>query len=223
MRRGFTLLEVMISIAILVTALVILMEIQGTAVQMTLDAERFVTATHLAQEKMNEVLFRVEAEGFGDTDIYEEGDFEDFGEESLDVSFGDSFQDFHWEYSIAEIDLGMAGDLAGAADQISNSGYWGEGGDEEIEAPESGAPDLSALGISPELITDMLGMYIREVRVRVWWGKNSKEAEELKDQVILVTHVINPTGQIVPGASSDASAAGGATGGLTGGATSVGR
>jgi hypothetical protein len=69
----------------------------------------------------------------------------------------------------------------------------------------------------------MLGMYIREVRVRVWWGKNAKEAEELKDQVILVTHVINPTGQIVPGASSDASAAGGATGGLTGGATSVGR
>ena len=43
------------------------------------------------------------------------------------------------------------------------------------------------------MITEMLATYIREVRVLVWWGDNEDEL----DQVELVTHIINPTGEII--------------------------
>ena len=53
--------------------------------------------------------------------------------------------------------------------------------------------NLGAL-MSGDAITQMLGPYIREVRVRVWWGEDSDEAEELGNEVVLTGHVVNPTG-----------------------------
>lgn len=227
MRRGFTLLEVMVALAILTTSLVLLMEIQSSAIQMTQEAQRLVVASNLAEEKVTEVLLLVEEEGFGTDDIHENGDFSDFGDDAFDLKYGDRLEDYHWEYWVEEIDLGLAGDLTGMADQVAGSGYWGEGS-EEIDAPETpagaGAPDLSTLGLSPDLITEMLGQYIREVRVRVWWGEDSQRAEDLGNEVLVTTHVINPTGQIVPGAGAGSTdAAGGSTapGGLP--STGVGR
>ncbi len=215
-RAGFTLLEVMIALAILTVSMVLLMEIQSTAIQMTREAEKLVTATNLADEKMAEVLLFVEEEGFGTDDIYEHGDFSDFGDDAFDLQFAENLEDFHWEYWVEEIDLGLAGDLAGSADTLAGSGYWGEGG-EDIDAPDvpegGGAPDLSALGVSNEMITEMLGQFIREVRMRVWWGEDSRTAEDLGDEILVTSHVINPSGQIIPGAGA---------GGTTGGAAAPG-
>ena len=42
----------------------------------------------------------------------------------------------------------------------------------------------------------MLGPYIREVRVRVWWGDDADKAEELGDEVIITAHVVNPMGAL---------------------------
>ncbi|MBN2801364.1 MAG: prepilin-type N-terminal cleavage/methylation domain-containing protein [Deltaproteobacteria bacterium] len=200
-RRGFSLLEVMVSLAILVVSMTILMETQNTAVKMTREAERVVTGTHLAQEKLNEVLLQVEEEGFGDQDIEEHGDFKDFGSEELDLKMGQALDDYYYAWSVLEIDLGLAGDIAGMGESMAGSGYWGESQPEvQSNAAGGGAPDLSALGVSNEMITEMLGAYIREARVVVWWGtEDLKLAEERGDQVILTTHVINPTGQIIPG------------------------
>jgi hypothetical protein len=55
---------------------------------------------------------------------------------------------------------------------------------------------------------EMLGNFLREVRVVVWWGDN----EDGTDQVELVSHIINPTGLVTSG---DTSVDGGTTSGST--------
>ena len=55
---------------------------------------------------------------------------------------------------------------------------------------------LGAL-LSPEMLSQMLSPYIREVRVRVYWAGDSREAEENGTEIILTTHVINPSGELV--------------------------
>ncbi|MDP6935406.1 MAG: hypothetical protein QGG40_20970, partial [Myxococcota bacterium] len=82
--------------------------------------------------------------------------------------------------------------MAGAAGDLASSGYWGDDAAQELETDQS--PDLTDF-VSPDMITDMLGSYIREVRVLVWWGDEPED----EDQIELVTHVINPSGTIVAG------------------------
>lgn len=194
-RRGFSLLEVMIALAILTTSIVILVETQSTAAWATREAEKVVTGTDLARYKMSEALLRVEADGFTDGEIFESGDFRDLGDEVLNLQMGEALEDFHWEYAVQEIDIQLAGDIAAMASEFAGDDGGGEGGP-SIPGLPGGAGGLSAL-LSPEMLSQMLGPYIREVRVRVWWGKNSDEAEDYGSEVILVSHVINPSGDLV--------------------------
>lgn len=195
-RRGFSLLEVMIALAILTTSLVILVETQSSAVLLTNEAEKTITATDLAQMKLTEALLRVEEEGFGVADVYESGEFDDLGDEVLDVEYGRELEEFHWEYGISEIDIDSMGDIASAA-STAQSVMGGGDGAEAASGGAAGSPAmdaLGALGFGPEQITTMLGPYIREVRVRVWWGEDSDQAEEDGSEIVITTHVINPTG-----------------------------
>ena len=68
-RRAFTLLEVIIALAILVMALTILVESQGSAAYMVRDADRVRLATVLAEEKMVEAQIILEFEGWTAQDI----------------------------------------------------------------------------------------------------------------------------------------------------------
>jgi len=198
-QRGFTLLEVVIAMGILAISLVVLVDAQATAVDMTLGAERYGTATMLAQEKMTEVRIQLEQEGFTDRDIEEEGDFDEYGDDMESVDFEDVFSDYEWAYTVREIELSLAGDLMGMAGDLAGDGYWGDQGQEADLAQAT--PQAGMLGnfLSPEMITDSLSPYMRELVVRVWWGDN----EDGIDQVELTTHVINPSGVVIPGGSED--------------------
>jgi prepilin-type N-terminal cleavage/methylation domain-containing protein len=194
-RSGFTLLEVVIALAILAVSVMILVETQAGALLMSTDADRMQTATYLAEEKMMEAQLMLEREGWGSQDIEEEGDFEDFGEEDfrggsiqLDME-STQYDDFKWAYTIREINLDIPSNLGDMAGDLSEGGYFGERDTEEFQGSQ---PDLTDLGISPDMISEYLGAYIREVRVIVWWGDNEDEL----DQVELLTHVINPTGVV---------------------------
>jgi prepilin-type N-terminal cleavage/methylation domain-containing protein len=205
-RSGFTLLEVIIALAIMVTAMTVLVETQGNAAQMTLMAQRVVLATDLASYKLNGVLLLMEEEGFGDMDLYEAGDFDDLGDDVLNTTFDDALDDYEWEWWVSQIDIGLAGDIAAMTDELEESGLFkGGSGDSSMQGQEmpSGAPtelpDLGMFGLSPELMTERLAPFVREVRVRVWWGEDSEEAEKRHDEVYLTTHIVNPTGQIIPG------------------------
>ena len=52
----------------------------------------------------------------------------------------------------------------------------------------------------------MLKPYIREVRVLIWWGEEPEEGADCEDCIELVTHVANPTGEVIAGAGEDPNA-----------------
>ncbi|MBT3217458.1 MAG: prepilin-type N-terminal cleavage/methylation domain-containing protein [Proteobacteria bacterium] len=193
-RAGFSLLEVMVAIAILVATTVILVEMQSNAALMTREAERMIVATDLAQMKMTEVLLLMEEEGFTDQDLYEYGDFDDLGDDVLDVEFGRALDDYHWEWWVSQIDIGLAGDLAAMAGTLQKGGIMSE--ENASELTEGGLPDLAAFGFSNEMMAERLAMFLREVRIRVYWGDDSERAAERADDVTLTTHINNPTGRV---------------------------
>jgi len=197
-RTGFTLLEVIISLGILATSLVVLVDTQATAVMSTQEAARLTLATNLAQEKMMEVQLIMEREGFGEQDIEEDGDFDDYGEEdfrgedlhlSLDPG---SLDDFKWAYTVRKIELSIPTNLGDVAGDLAGTGYFGEEGS-EMDVGET--PDLGDMGISPTMVSEHLAKFIREVRILVWWGPNEDEL----DQIEITTHIINPTGVVSEG------------------------
>jgi len=196
-RKGFSLLEVMVALAILTVSLILLVQTQSSAVLLTNEAERIVTATDLAQMKMTDALLDVEKNGFGVSDNYQSGDFSTLGDDLLDKQFGKDLDDYHWEYLVTEVDIQMIGDLATAAQSLpqmtSGASADGMSGD-AANAASNPLASLGALGIGPDMITSFLQPYVREIRVRVWWGKDSKKAEDDGTEVVLVTHVINPGG-----------------------------
>jgi len=207
-RRAFTLLEVVISLGILATAMVVLIDSQAFAVFSTREADFIIRSTQLAEEKMMEVQILMEREGFSDQDIEEEGDFEEFGAEEfrgddLHLDLEDELKDFRWAYTVRKIELSMPPNLGGMASDLAGGGYFGE--EKSAEMDVGGAPDLGDMGVSGDMITDTLADYIREVRVRVWWGDNEDET----DQIELTSHIINPTGIMGAGGPLGASSTSG--------------
>lgn len=206
-RRAFTLLEVVIALAILSVSLFVLVDSQASAVLMTIDSQKILTGTYLAQEKMAEAMLRLEEEGFRDGDIDEEGDFEDLGNEENGMQsgpdFGDSFEGYQWAYTIREVDI-QVGDIGQAANELESAGYGGASSEEASgsEAPET--RDALDAGIQPDMISDYLRPYIREVRVLVWWSEDEPDMDEgCEDCIELVSHVVNPSGVVIPGSTDE--------------------
>ena len=94
----------------------------------------------------------------------------------MDLNFDESFEDYRWAWTIREIELSGLGDLGGVTEDLAGSGYWGE----ETESSDVETKDLGDMGIEPDMITDMLSAYIREVRVVVWWGENEDSVDQIE-------------------------------------------
>jgi general secretion pathway protein I len=86
--RGFTLMEVMIAMAILAIALVAIFQSQSQSVSMAAHARFLTTSSLLAQSKMAEI----EAKGLRNTQS-ENGDF------------GDGFTDYRWRLDVRDTEI----------------------------------------------------------------------------------------------------------------------
>jgi len=205
-RRAFTLLEVVIALAILAVGMTVLLQTQATAVVMTTESDKIRIGTLLAQEKMAECELYVEKNGFSSDDIDEDGDFSEYGAEDFradvgDIDIAETLGDYHWAYTIRQIELTMPEDLTGTASDLIGEGYLGTDVQDAATSTDLGEEslDLGDLGLSSDTVTDQLSSYIREVRVLVWWSDEQDEDGNYIDSVELVTHVINPSGFVVAG------------------------
>lgn len=103
---GFTLLEVMVALAILAGALVVLIRIVTGNIQNTNRAKMITVATFLARAKIVEIEDRVLIEGFIDFDDERKGDFS-----------AEGYPDLTWESNVERVRLPL--DLAQKAQQAS--------------------------------------------------------------------------------------------------------
>jgi general secretion pathway protein I len=95
--KGFTLLEVMIAMAILAVSLLVILDFQSTAVIISGRSQSVSVATSLARHQMAQLILQIEAEmtkGSLSDDMSEEGDFSDLG-----------FPDYRWEMEIRKVEI----------------------------------------------------------------------------------------------------------------------
>lgn len=117
-KRGFSLIEVLVALAVLTIGLTALLITHGNSVRNTVAVVVIYRATTLAQEKMAELEMNnyeledpeeleLEAGDYYYSKLYEEGEFEN---ESFDRLL-DWREDYLWEISIEETDLEGIGKL----------------------------------------------------------------------------------------------------------------
>src|SRR5688572_29176247 len=166
MKRAFSLLEVMVALAILSVGLVLLMQVQARSAELAIQAREMTVATMLARGKLYDCQTDLMKKGFSIGDYDEEGNFDDEG-----------YPNFYWEchgYK-PEMPTGEIGDTSGAASAF------GLGATEDA-ANASGSNPADEMGMSflgPVLsqMSTVLGDSIRELTVIVRWGTGVDQQE----------------------------------------------
>lgn len=202
--RAFSLLEVMVALAILSVGLVTLLQVQSRSAELAIQARELTVATMLARGKLYDCQTDLAKKGFSIGDYDEEGNFDDEG-----------YPTFYWECHAykPEMPTGEIGDTSGAA------AAFGMGGAADA-ADSSGAGNpademgMSFLGPVLSQMSTVIGDSIRELVIVVRWGSGDEQQE-----MTVTTHVIEkgPVNQVAAMIAQQAKALGAATGTGTGG------
>lgn len=190
--RGFTLLEVMIALAILAVSLSAIVQINGTSIRAHDYAKRVTVATMLARSKMADLESQFNEEGFtSQFDQKMEGDFSEEG-----------WEDFRWEAEIIKPELDAATATTMVQQMVDQ--FMGQAEDKSGQLANGGpTTDMGAAAgqIAPMIqgqvaqLTETLGKSVREVRLKVYWTEG-KETES----VDVATHfvILQPADGAVP-------------------------
>lgn len=196
--RGFTLLEVMISLAILGLALSAIVDINATTIRTHAYAKQVTVATMLARSKMADLESQFIEEGFtSEFDQTMEGDFDDEG-----------WEGFRWSAEIVTPDLDAANATA-LIEQVMQRFLSPTQDPGASAGPAPADPTMVAAGgmleaVRPMIQTQMqqlveiLKRSLREVRLKVIWEDGGQE-----ESIDVTTHmvVLAPAGQ--PGGASN--------------------
>ena len=93
---GFSLLEIMVAIAILAISFLSLINFEGQSVAVAGKAEKLTLATFLGQQKMGEVMIDLEKEIAG-------GLFPD--DKSEEGAFEAPYENYHWKWAVRKVEL----------------------------------------------------------------------------------------------------------------------
>jgi general secretion pathway protein I len=194
---AFSLLEVMVALAILTVGMVSLLQVQARSAQLAMEARELTVATMLARGKLYDCQTDLLKKGFSVGDYDEEGNFDD-----------ESYPKFYWECHAFKPEMPTGdgvGDMGSAASVLGGAA----GGD---AAADNGAADMSMQMLAPVLqqMASVMGDSIRELVVIVRWG----EGEDRRD-IRVTTHVIDktPVNGVAQMIQRQAGALGGALGG----------
>ena len=127
--RGFTLLEVMVSLALLAAALMAIADLSGNALRDHAYARDLSAATLLARAKMAELTEKYEDQGFRDFDEEERGDFSEQGH-----------PDVRWNLRLVRPDANLS------ADQLMALLAGAEGDPQQLVSALMGGAGLSGAG-----------------------------------------------------------------------------
>ncbi len=175
MQNGFTLLEVMISLAILSVALSAVIGVNIGAMAISGKSKGIILAASLARSKMFDLEEELRIKGFPDFDEEIDGDFD-----------AEGHPDYKWVAQIIKIKLpeySAPQDIASVAQENRGS---------------SSSLGISPTTISPEMSAAMAGLpmfikqienAIREVKITVVWLEQEKE-----NSLTVTTHFVNIPG-----------------------------
>ena len=212
--RGFTLLEVMVAIAILSSALVVLLEINTRNIAATNHARMMTTATQLARAELVRLEDDLDDKGYPDLDDTRQGNFAD-----------DGLPMFRWEAHIEKIELpGNLADQASKAatdkqtSSLAQSASSSLGGFNPTSGGVGGAASV-VLG-QFDMIRNAIEQSIRKVTLRIYWpeGKIEKYIE-----VTTFETDASKVDQALPGLGALGNLLGGQQGGTGGAAGGAGR
>ncbi len=189
---GFTLLEVMVALAILAMALMAIADLSGNALRNHAYASQLSQATLLARGKMAELEETYEDKGFRDFDESEEGDFADEGH-----------PEFKWRVELKKPQAHLSpeqllGYLTGSAGGDTQDvlaklmGANPSGGSGPQPAPVQGLAGAAMSNLLQTQLTafgEQMKKSLRELRLTVAWLDGRQ-----RRQFTVVTHlvVLNP-------------------------------
>jgi general secretion pathway protein I len=207
---GFTLLEVMVALAIMAIALVVLVGIATNNVRNTQHAKMVTTATFLARAKMAEIEDLVLQDGFVDSDQEEDGDFGDEGR-----------KEFAWTTLIEKVEL--PADIAQQTQEAAANATE-QASDNPLAAMAGFMGGFMSTLIEP--IRVGLEEAVRRVTVRVSWHEAGRPEQSFEVVTFMtdpakldlaVQAVGQPPGGQQGQGTGGSSGAGGRPGGATGG------
>lgn len=172
-RKGFTLLEVMISLAILSVALSAVIGVNIGAMAITGKSKGIILASSLARSKMFDIEEELRIKGFPDFDEEMDGDFD-----------AEGHPEYKWVAQIIKIKLpeySAPQDIAStmSQDQASSLGI----------SPTTITPEMSAAMAGLPVFIKQIENAIREVKVTVSWLEQEKE-----QSLTVTTHLVNIPG-----------------------------
>ncbi|MCK9522163.1 MAG: prepilin-type N-terminal cleavage/methylation domain-containing protein [Proteobacteria bacterium] len=179
--HGFTIIEVMVAILLLATALVAVFGAQFGAISSTSYARDLTQAVELARCRMSEIELLLAEEGFQEGDVAESGECCQFLDDVPDIN--DTFV-CHTVVKTILFPTGV--DLMGDDDDDDDFSLLGGLGLGEDATSTLGID--SALEAFLPMVTDLLEQAIRRVTVSVQWQQGTRERE-----FELVQYVTNPT------------------------------
>lgn len=185
-RRGFTLLEVMVSLSILALAMVAVAGTNANSFEASNYARHVTVATMLARSKMLDVELELQDEGFSENEQEDDGDFSEEG-----------FAKMKWRTTVRpiEVDVGqlLGGFLGGDVDseslpeQMQNflGAMNGAGPDEQLNQQAQGSDLAKMLGggqleLVFKQVGETLSNSIREITVEVYWGREGIDRESIE-------------------------------------------
>lgn len=179
MRRraaGFTLLEVMVAVAILSATLVVLLRIVTNNIRATNHAKLTTAATFLARTKMSDVEDDILYNGFSTETETDKGNFKDEGK---------GYERFSWESMIERIELPT--DLTQKTQESSTKAS--QDAKNPMELMSSFFGGMMSAFIEPIRIG--LQESVRKVTVRVFWDETGRP-----DQAIEVVEYLTDPAQL---------------------------
>lgn len=156
-QSGFTLLEVLLAVAILALSMTSLLSSQMAALQATRYAQSLTAISFLAESKLIDVEYELKQDGWGDSDIEYEGDFAEEG-----------WPDVTYICLVDMIEMPDYTQLQNVADAGDDGGGGGIGG---VDVQDAGEQAFDSLGMVWPIVKGAVERSIRKATCTVYWNE----------------------------------------------------